>query len=152
MPGKGRATRLLRERHPPAGTSPASNSVTLTFPGTCTPPGVLGNFQATKAGNRLTVSWDSPASGGAPDTDTLNVTGSFTGNVGTADRLLSGAVGPGCGCRPLVWSEPVDSPEATQFVENRRDRPQAPRFWRMSTPASAPPPSIHEGKSAGGRP
>ena len=96
-----------------AGTSPASNSVTLTFPGTCTPPGVPGNFQATKAGNRLTVSWNSPASGGAPDTYTLNVTGSFTGNVGTAERLLSGAVGPGTYTMAVASSNPCGTSAAT---------------------------------------
>ncbi|MEZ5292808.1 MAG: hypothetical protein R2745_17130 [Vicinamibacterales bacterium] len=78
-----------------AGTSPASNSVTLTFPGTCTPPGTPSSFQATRVGNRLTVSWESPASGGAPDGYTLNVSGAFTGSVSTTDRVLSGAVGPG---------------------------------------------------------
>ena len=77
------------------GASPASNSVTLTFPGTCTPPAPPSAFQATRAGNRLTVSWESPASGGAPDAYSLNVTGSYTGSVVTTDRTLSGVVGPG---------------------------------------------------------
>jgi hypothetical protein len=96
-----------------AGTSPASNSVTLTFPGTCTLPGVPSNFQATKAGNRLTVSWDSPASGGAPDTYTLNVTGSLTGSVVTADRSLSGAVGPGTYTMAVASNNPCGTSAAT---------------------------------------
>ena len=74
-----------------AGTSPASNSVTLTFPGTCTPPSPPTNFQATAAGNLLTVAWESPASGGAPDTYLLNVTGAFTGGVSTTARTRSSA-------------------------------------------------------------
>lgn len=78
-----------------AGTSPASNAVTLTFPGTCAAPAPPTNFQATRSGNRVTVSWDSPASGGAPDTYTLQVTGAFTGSFATTDRMLSGMVGPG---------------------------------------------------------
>jgi Hydrazine synthase alpha subunit middle domain len=77
------------------GTSPASNSVTLTFPGVCTPPGIPTNVRASSAGRRVTVWWDSPASGGAPDAYTLNVTGAFTGSVGTTERSLSGTVGPG---------------------------------------------------------
>lgn len=78
-----------------AGTSPASNSVTLTFPGTCTPPTPPSNFQASRAGNQLTVSWESPASGGAPDSYVLNVSGAFTGGLTTTQRMLSGAAGPG---------------------------------------------------------
>lgn len=77
------------------GTSAASNSVTLTFPGACTPPGVPTNLQATRAGNLVTVWWESPASGGAPDGYTLNVTGSLVGSVSTAARSVSGVVGPG---------------------------------------------------------
>ena len=78
-----------------AGTSPASNSVTLTFPGTCMPPAPPGNLQATRAGNRVTVAWDSPASGGAPDGYRLHVSGAFAGSLDTAERMVSGVVGPG---------------------------------------------------------
>ena len=96
-----------------AGTSPASNSVTLTFPGTCTPPGVPTSFQATTVGNRVTVSWNSPASGGAPDAYTLNVTGSLTGSVSTADRSLSGAVGPGTYTLAVASNNPCGTSAAT---------------------------------------
>jgi hypothetical protein len=77
------------------GTSASSNSVTLTFPGTCTPPGTPTNLQLTKAGNLVTAAWDSPAAGGAPDAYTLSVTGAFTGSFSTAGRSLFGAVAPG---------------------------------------------------------
>ena len=77
------------------GTSAASNAVTLTFPGTCTPPGTPTNLRLTRAGNVATAAWDSPASGGAPDAYTLAVTGSFTGSFATTGRALSGVVGPG---------------------------------------------------------
>ena len=96
-----------------AGTSPPSNSVTLTFPGTCTPPGTPSNFQATRVGNRVTVSWESPASGGAPDAYTLNVTGTFTGSVGTTDRTLSGAVGPGTYTMAVASSSACGTSAAT---------------------------------------
>lgn len=78
-----------------AGASPPSNSVTLTFPGTCTPPAAPSNFQASSVGNLVTVSWESPASGGAPDGYTLTVTGALTGSVFTTDRGLSGMVPAG---------------------------------------------------------
>lgn len=78
-----------------AGTSSPSNSVTLTFPGACVPPATPTSFQATSAGNRLTISWDSPASGGAPDAYTLSVTGAFVGSVSTSLRTLAGTVGSG---------------------------------------------------------
>ncbi len=96
-----------------AGTSPASNSVTLTFPGTCTPPGVPTGFQTTRAGNLVTVSWNSPAAGGAPDAYTLHVTGSFTGSVGTAARTLSGTVGPGTYTLAVASTNPCGTSAAT---------------------------------------
>ena len=96
-----------------AGTSPAANSVTLTFPGTCTPPGVPTGFQATTAGNRVTVAWNSPAAGGAPDAYTLNVTGSFIGSVNTSERSLSGVVGPGTYTLAVVSTNPCGTSAAT---------------------------------------
>jgi hypothetical protein len=78
-----------------AGTSPPSNSVTVTFPGTCTPPAPPTNLQASRVGNLVTVSWESPASGGAPDGYTLVVTGALTGSFFTPDRSLSGMVPAG---------------------------------------------------------
>jgi hypothetical protein len=77
------------------GASAPSNTVTLTFPGTCTPPGTPTNLQFTRAGNLLTAAWESPSSGGAPDGYTLTVSGTFTGSVTTAGRTLSGVAGPG---------------------------------------------------------
>ena len=96
-----------------AGTSPPSNSVTLTFPGTCTPPAPPTNFQATRSGNRVTVSWDSPASGGAPDSYALQVTGAFIGTFSTTDRTLSGVVGPGSYALAVASYNPCGASAAT---------------------------------------
>lgn len=96
-----------------AGDSAASNAVTLTFPGTCVPPAPPSQFQATRVGNRVTVSWDSPASGGAPDTYTLQVTGAFTGSFGTTDRTLSGVVGPGSYTLAVASNNPCGTSAAT---------------------------------------
>ena len=48
------------------GISGPSNTVTLTFPGTCSPPSTPTNFSAFAAGNLIVASWSSPASGAAP--------------------------------------------------------------------------------------
>jgi hypothetical protein len=96
-----------------AGTSAPSNSVTLTFPGTCAPPTPPTNLQATRAGNRVTVSWDSPASGGAPDTYTLLVSGAFAGSFVTTDRTLSGTVGPVSYTLAVTANTPCGSSAAT---------------------------------------
>lgn len=79
-----------------SGASASSNSVTLTFPGTCAgAPQPPLNFVATKAGSVITVAWSPPVSGPALTRYTVNVTGGFTGNFETTSRSMSGAVGPG---------------------------------------------------------
>ena len=79
-----------------AGTSPPSNSVTLTFPGACSgAPLTPTNFLTNKVGSTIFVSWDLPASGPAPTDYVLVVTGSFNGAIPTPGRALSGTVGPG---------------------------------------------------------
>jgi titin len=84
-----------------AGTSPPSNPITLTFPGSCAaapngPPQLPGNFLAQRIGNTIRVTWNAPASGPAPSQYVLNVTGSFTGSFPLGAALaVSGNVGPG---------------------------------------------------------
>lgn len=79
-----------------AGVSPSSNAVTLTFPGACTGvPQAPASFLVTKAGNVLTIVWDSPADGPAPTGYVLSVSGSFVGSFPTSGRTLAGGVAPG---------------------------------------------------------
>jgi hypothetical protein len=53
------------------------------------------NFLAYRVGNTLTVLWDAPATGPAPTSYTLLVTGAFVGAFPTTARTLSGSVGAG---------------------------------------------------------
>jgi bacillolysin len=79
-----------------AGSSPPSDSVTLTFPGPCSGvPQAPTNFLTNKVGSTIFVSWDLPASGPSPTAYVLVVTGSFNGAIPTPARALSGTVGPG---------------------------------------------------------
>ena len=79
-----------------AGVSPSSNPVTVTFPGGCSgaplPP---ANFLAFGAGNTVFLGWDTAASGPAPSSFVLGVTGSFVGSVPITGRAISGAVPSG---------------------------------------------------------
>jgi hypothetical protein len=84
------------------GSSAASNSVTLTFPGTgsssCTaPPEVPASFAATRIGTTSTVSvsWQPPVSGPAPTSYVVMVTGSAAASFTTTGFALSGAAPPG---------------------------------------------------------
>jgi hypothetical protein len=82
-----------------AGSSPPSNAITLSFPGDgCLAGGAPqppANFLAYRIGRTIHVLWDAAATGTAPTTYGLRVTGSFGGTFGTPARSLSGAVGPG---------------------------------------------------------
>ena len=79
-----------------AGVSGSSNVVTLTFPGACSGvPQAPANFLATRAGNLITVTWDSPPAGPAASSYVLDVGGSFVGSFPTVGRGLSGTVGAG---------------------------------------------------------
>ncbi len=78
------------------GISASSNSVTLTFPGTCSgAPAPPTNFVATTGVKALSLSWGLPASGPAPSGYLLIVTGSFTGSVPVTGRSVAGAVPAG---------------------------------------------------------
>lgn len=78
------------------GTSAASNTVTLTFPGPCSgPPSAPDGLRIYKAGPRLDVYWNPAPSGPAPTSYVLHVEGAFTGSLQTTARTLGGTVGPG---------------------------------------------------------
>jgi hypothetical protein len=80
----------------PAGSSAASNPVTLTFPAGCTGvPQAPANLLVTKAGNVLEATWHPPVAGAAPTGYVLHVSGSFSGAFPLPSRAISGAVGPG---------------------------------------------------------
>lgn len=79
-----------------SGSSAASNTVTVTVPGTCAgPPASPAAVVAYAVGTSIFVRWLPPAAGPAPSSYVLAVTGAFTGSFATAGRSLSGAVGPG---------------------------------------------------------
>ena len=78
-----------------SGVSSPSNAVTLTFPGTCSPPATPTNFSVSKSGDTIFVSWSPPESGTAPTRYLLIVSGSIEGSVPVTGLALSGAVGQG---------------------------------------------------------
>jgi subtilisin-like proprotein convertase family protein len=66
------------------GLSDVSNTVTLTVPGPCSGPPSAPDPErilAYRSGNLVGLVWDPPASGPAPDSYSLTVTGAFTGVV-----------------------------------------------------------------------
>ncbi len=78
------------------GVSAASNSVTLTFPGACSgAPAPPTNFVAATGVNALSLSWGLPASGPAPSSYVIIVSGAFVGSVPVTGRSVAGAVPPG---------------------------------------------------------
>jgi hypothetical protein len=105
-----------------AGVSPASNAVTLTFPGACTgAPSAPVGLLAARSGNVLTVIWEPPASGAAPTGYALVVSGGLNGVFTTAGRALAGTVPSGnytlqvyafnpCGNGPVAPPITVDVP------------------------------------------
>lgn len=102
-----------------AGASSPSNAVTLTFPGACTgaplPP---ANFLAFTSGNVLSLAWDTAASGAAPGSFLLGVTGSFSGSAPLTGRGLTTAVPSGTYNLTLqaVNACGVSAPTAVQTV------------------------------------
>jgi hypothetical protein len=105
-----------------SGASVESNAVTVTVPGACSGvPQPPNNFQAYRVGTTITVLWDAPATGPAPTSYTLVVSGGFAGSFATTDRTLSGVVGAGsytlavqsnhaCGSSVLTTSQTVVVP------------------------------------------
>ena len=78
------------------GTSGPSSPVTLSFPATCSgsPQRPVG-LVASRSGNVISLAWEPAASGAAPTSYVINVTGAMTLSVPTTARTVSGAVGPG---------------------------------------------------------
>jgi hypothetical protein len=79
-----------------AGASNQSSSVTVTAPSrTCSPPRVPSNYFATRVGNAVVLSWDSPT-GGTPATSyQITVTGSYSGVFPVSGRGFASAAPPG---------------------------------------------------------
>ena len=79
-----------------AGSSAASNPVTLSFPAPCSgPPQTPVNFLAYSSGSTITATWDPAATGPAPTGYVIHVGGTFAGSVPSPARTISGMVGPG---------------------------------------------------------
>lgn len=77
------------------GATASSNTVSLTFPGTCSAPQTPANFSVANNGRTITASWDLPASGAAPTSYRIDVTGAYVGSVPTTSRAVSGTVSAG---------------------------------------------------------
>ena len=79
-----------------AGSSTASDPVTVAFPGRCSgPPLPATAFLAYRVGRTLLAVWQSAASGPAPTRYRVRVAGAYTGSFGVTGRTFSRAVSPG---------------------------------------------------------
>ena len=98
-----------------AGASPSSNAVTLTFPGPCSgAPQAATNFVAYRIGSMVYVSWDPAASGPAPTSYILRVTGDvLNGDLPLGGRAISSPVGPGTYNLSVITVNPCGSGPAT---------------------------------------
>ncbi len=100
------------------GRSGPSNTVTLTFPGTCATPYTPANFTATKSGNRVSISWAPALSGPAPTGYLVIVRGSFVADIPTTFRTLAANAPAGSYLLSVVATNPcgTSSPTATQTI------------------------------------
>jgi hypothetical protein len=100
------------------GASGPSNTVTLTFPGTCAAPLTPGNFLATKTGNLISLSWAPALSGPAPTGYLLIVRGSFAANIPTTSRVLAASAPAGSYTLSVIATNPCGTsvPTATHTV------------------------------------
>ena len=100
------------------GTSGPSNTVTLTFPGVCSPPSTPINFSVQAAGSLIVASWSLPASGAAPAEYFVDVRGAINGSYqasaltwsrgfGDGDYLLSVRASNACGSSAPTRSHQV---------------------------------------------
>lgn len=79
-----------------SGSSPPSPPLALAFPGACSgSPAAPERLVAHRDGRGLVVLWEPAAVGPAPTGYVLQVSGTLTAAVPTAQRSISGAVGPG---------------------------------------------------------
>jgi hypothetical protein len=78
------------------GSSFPSTPVTITVPDACSGvPLTPTNFLAYRTGSTIHVLWEPAATGAAPTSYVLNVTGAFVGSFATTERSMSGTVGAG---------------------------------------------------------
>ncbi len=102
-----------------AGSSPPSNTVTLTFPGACSgSPAQLRNLAAGVNGRVIQLKWDAPASGGAVTGYAVIVSGNYSGTIQTTSRTISGLATPGVYAVSVVavnWCGP-SAPTPAQTV------------------------------------
>jgi photosystem II stability/assembly factor-like uncharacterized protein len=79
-----------------SGDGPNSTRADVIVPDTCTGiPGAPTNFNAAKAGNTISLTWDLALTGPAPTSFAVNVSGAFVGSFPVTARSLSGSVAPG---------------------------------------------------------
>lgn len=79
-----------------AGSSAASNAITLAFPGVCAGvPEPPANFLAYNIGHFVRVLWDAPSSGAAPSTYVLHLTGAVAGSVPLTGDGIAAIAGTG---------------------------------------------------------
>ncbi|MFN8644064.1 MAG: M64 family metallopeptidase [Candidatus Binatia bacterium] len=91
----GTYTFRVREQNA-VGVSAQSNAASLTFPvATCLAPSTPVNLRAGVSGGAVSIAWDLPASGAAPRSYVLSVTGAVTGALPLATRGLSAVAPPG---------------------------------------------------------
>ena len=100
------------------GTSGPSNTVSLTFPGTCAAPRTPVNFSATKSGSLVSLSWAPALNGPAPTGYLLSVRGSFVADIPTTFRTLAAHAPNGSYVLYVAATNPcgTSAPTATQTV------------------------------------
>jgi hypothetical protein len=98
-----------------AGSSAASNTVTVTFPGACSgPPATPPTLVAYKTGMTIFVIWDAqPPASPAATGYVLNVSGSFVGALPMTSRTARGTVPAGAYNFSVVATNPCGSSAAT---------------------------------------
>lgn len=93
--------------------SASSNAVTLTNPGVCSgAPAAPARILATASGNVAAVSWSLPASGPAPTSYTLSVTGAFVVSIQLTSRSVYGVVPAGTYNFSVVANNPCGTGSA----------------------------------------
>jgi len=78
-----------------SGVSPASEALTMTFPGTCQRPEIPESFQAYTTGRTVTLHWNPPLTGAAATGYVLRVRGALSGELALTGRELVTEAPPG---------------------------------------------------------
>ncbi|MGE0359096.1 MAG: hypothetical protein AB7H93_24185 [Vicinamibacterales bacterium] len=95
------------------GTSPPSNTVTLSVPGQCLPPAPPAEFVATATATAIAVSWAPPAAGPAPTGYVVYARGDIVADIPTTRRSLAGSVGRGTYVLSVAATTPCGTSVAT---------------------------------------